>query len=361
VDITVHFCGPTVKQLQRAWQDAVQRGQTRLIRHITALLEVGTGRTVAQAATHVGVSAGTVYRWLHAFLLQREASLRYGAAPGRPSKLTPRQKERLKELVAAGPLAAGYPTGCWSGLLLQDLIYREFGRWYNAHYVCTLLRNLGFSFQKARFVSDHLDAERRRTWLAAEWPALVRLARHRGALLLFGDEASFAQWGSLAYTWALRGQQPVVLTCGRRKAYKVFGLIDYFTGRLFYQGQTERFTAQSYCAFLATVLAATTQPLILIQDGAKYHTAAATQEFFAAHAERLTVYQLPSYSPDYNPIEHLWKNMKRRTTHNRYFPEFALVCVSVEEGLAYFQVHPAEVKQLMGTYLDPMAEMEVAA
>ncbi len=263
--------------------------------------------------------------------------------------------------MAAGPLAAGYPTGCWSSLLLQDLIWREFGHLYNAHYVCTLLRNLGFSFQKARFVSDHLDAERRRVWLDQEWPAIVRLARQRGALLLFGDEASFAQWGSLAYTWAPRGQQPLVLTCGRRKAYKVFGLIDYFSGRLFCHGQTERFTAQSYCAFLRTVLAATTQPLILIQDGAKYHTAAATKEFFAAHAARLAVYQLPSYSPDYNPIEHLWKNMKKRTTHNRYFPEFALVCASVEEGLAYFQAHPAEVKQLMGTYLDHMADLPKAA
>jgi len=36
----------------------------------------------------------------------------------------------------------------------------------------------------------------------------------------------------------------------------------------------------------------------------------------------LTVFQLPSYSPDYNPIEFLWKNVKRQSTHNQYFPEF---------------------------------------
>ncbi len=71
---------------------------------------------------------------------------------------------------------------------------------------------------------------------------------------------------------------------------------------------------------------------MLIQDGAKYHTAAATTEFIAAHADRLSVYQLPSYSPDYNPIEHLWKNMKKRTTHNRYVPEFDLVCASVRSS-----------------------------
>jgi transposase len=361
VDITVHFCGPTVKQLRREWHAAVQRGHSRLIRHISALLAVGAGVPSAEVAERVGVSASTVYRWLQAFIVQRWASLRYGTAPGRPSKLTPAQKERLKELVVAGPLAAGYPTGCWSSLLLQDLIYREFGRLYNAHYVCALVRTLGLSYQKARFVSDHLDEERRRVWLAQEWPAIVRLARARGALLLFGDEASFAQWGSLSYTWAPRGQQPLVLTCGRRRAYKVFGLIDYLSGRLFCHGQTERFTAQSYCAFLATVLASTDRPIILIQDGAKYHTAAVTKEFMATHAARLSVYQLPSYSPDYNPIEHLWKNMKKRTTHHRYFPEFALVCASVEEGLAYYEAHPTEVKRLMGTYLDHMAGLDPAA
>jgi transposase len=361
VDITVRFCGPTLKELQRTWQQAVRQGHRRLILHITALLQLSEGVPPGEVAARVGVSEGTIYRWRHAFLLRRWDSLRYGASTGRPSKLTPTQKARLKELLAAGPLAAGYPTACWSSLVLQDLIYREFGQFYNAHYLCTLVRNLGFSYQKARFVADHLDAARRRVWLQEEWPALVRLARTRGALLLFGDEASFAQWGSLSYTWAPRGQQPLVLTCGKRKAYKVFGLIDYFTGRLFSQGQTERFTARSYCAFLTTVLAGTDRPIMLIQDGAKYHTAAATQEFIAAHHERLSVYQLPSYSPDYNPIEHLWKNMKRRTTHNRYFPEFTMVCDSVEEGLAYFQAHPSEVKRLMGTYLDHMAGLDVAA
>lgn len=361
MEIRIQWYGATVKELQRRWRAAVQRGQERLIRHLSALLAVGRRTAVAQVAEEVGVSVSTVYRWVAAFAVQGWTSLVYGSSPGRPSKLTPTQKSRLRALIAAGPLAAGYPSGCWSTLLLQDLIRQEFGVLYNSHYLSTLLHNLGFSYQKARFLSDHLDADRRRAWLEQEWPTIVQQARARGALLLFGDEASFAQWGSLSYTWAPRGQQPTVLTCGKRKAYKVFGLIEYFSGRLFCQGQTARFTSASYTAFLATVLARTAGPLILIQDGARYHTAADTRAFFALHASRLSVYQLPSYSPDYNPIEHLWKNMKRRTTHNRYFPAFELVCASVEEGLAYFQTHPDHVVRLMGTYLDQMVGLDRAA
>lgn len=202
---------------------------------------------------------------------------------------------------------------------------------------------------------DPRDEERRRAWPPEAGPAIVRLARRRGALLLFGDEASFAQWGALSSTWAPIGQPPLTPTCGKRTAYKGFGLIDYFSGRLGYRRLTERFTAETDRAFLAAVRVATDHPLIRIQDGAKYQTAVATQEFIAAHADRLSGCQRPADSPDYNPIEQLWKHLKRRTTHNRSVPEFELVGVSVEAGLAHFQDHPAEVKRRLGTYLDHMA------
>ncbi len=353
----IQFCRATVKELAAVWQRALRRGERRVVERVSALLLLADEQPVPAVAERVGRGAATIYAWLRAFMADRFASLVYRRSPGRPAKLTPSQKQRLRALVLAGPEAAGYPTGCWNSALVQDLIQREFGVLYSVPYVAELLRNLGFSYQKARFVSDHLDEARRQHWRTVEWPAILRTAQRQGALLLFGDEASFAQWGSLGYTWAMRGQQPLVPTCGKRKGYKVFGLLDYFTGRLFWHGHSGRFTAGSYCAFLATVLATTDRPLVLVQDGARYHTAKETQAFFAAHADRLTVYQLPAYSPDYNPIEHLWRNIKRRNTHNRYFPTFADLTTAVEAALTHFRAHPAEVKQLMGTYLDQMAAL----
>lgn len=361
MNITIHFRGPTVKQLTHLLQTAFRGGDLRIIKRITALLWLSEAQPAERVAERLGVCKQTIYNWLHAFLLKRWASLRPRTSPGRPAKLTPAQKQRLSEVLSAGPEAAGYPTGCWNTALIQDLIRREFQRCYNLHYLAELLHRLGFSYQKARFVSDHLDEERRQQWLRVRWPTIVATARRRGALLLFADEASFAQWGSLGYTWAKRGQQPLIKTCGKRKGYKVLGLIDYFSGRLFYHGQTERFSAERYCAFLATVLATTDQPIMIIQDGARYHTGATTQAFVTHHAARLSAYQLPSYSPDYNPIEHLWRNLKRTKTHNRYFPTFEALTAAVEEGLTYFQRRAAEVKQLMGTYLDQVLGLAQAA
>jgi transposase len=361
VDATITFTRATVKTLDQELQAAFRRNDLRRVKRISALLLLADGHVATSVATRLGLARSTIYAWLRTFLVEGIASLRPHAAPGRPPKLTSTQKQRLCALVTAGPESAGYPTGCWTSALLQDLIHREFGVRYHVHYLAELLRNLGFSYQKARFVSAHLNATQREQWLTETWPAILAAARCQGALLLFGDEASFAQWGSLGYTWAKRGQQPVVKTGGKRKGYKVFGLIDYFTGRLFSAGHSGRFNAESYCDFLAEVLAQTTQPLILIQDGARYHTAAKTREFFAQHVARLTVHQLPSYSPDYNPIEHLWRSIKRHTTHNRYFPEFSDLTTAVESALTYFQQHPQDVKRLMGTYLDEAVMLAGAA
>jgi transposase len=99
-------------------------------------------------------------------------------------------------------------------------------------------------------------------------------------------------------------------------------------------------------------MAQTTAHLFLIHDGARYHTSAATQAFLLAHSERLTEYPLPSYSPDFNPIEYLWKKTKQRATHNKYFKEFATLTVSVDKALAYFATHPEAVLGLFGLYCE---------
>jgi transposase len=351
--IRIQFARPTIKALEKRRAEACRRDDARRVRHISILLEfIVQGIPVEQLSVRWGVSSATIYDWVKAFLLQGLDSLQAGHGGGRKAKLTRTQKKRLCRLVDAGPRAADFDTACWSSILLRQLIEREFGVLYNRFYVCELLRNLGYSFQKARFVSDHLDEAKRQEWLTLEWPKILRKAKRGQALILFGDEASFPQWGTLSYTWARRGEQPMARTSGKRKAYKVFGLIEFFSGRFFHKGIEGKFTSASYQAFLEAVLAQTTERLYLVQDGAKYHTSKAMKQWFTAHRERVTVCQLPSYSPDYNPIEYLWKKTKKRTTHNEYFETFERLVTTVERVLVDFARQPAEVLGLFGLYCD---------
>ncbi len=339
-----------VEQLQRAYAN----GQLRLVKRIHALLYIADGWSIAEVAEVLHLGEQTVRDYLCAFVGKGVASLIYRRPPGRPRRLTQTQRKELADLIDAGPEAAGYTSACWTTPMIQDLILNRFGVEYHPHYIAELLDQLGFSFQKGRFVSDHLDEAARLTWEQQTWPEILRQAQQKQALILFGDEASFAQWGSLSYTWARKGHQPTVKTSGRRKGYKVFGLIDYFSGRLFWKGQTERFTAETYSTFLREVLAQTEQHIFLIQDGAKYHTSQAMQAFFAAHTDRLTVCQLPAYSPDFNPIEYLWKKVKKLATHLKYFATFEALVAKVDESLGQLAALPAEILALMGHYCDTL-------
>ena len=352
--IRIHLNNTLRQEVVERLHQAYRTGPLRLVRRIHALLAIAEGQSVADVAETLHLSEQAVRDYVVHFLLRDVESLSYQRPPGRPPKLTKTQRKELSDLLTAGPEAAGSESRCWSALLIQELIQRHFGVEYHPHYICALLDTLGFTFQKARFVSDHLDEAARQEWLEHTWPAILRLAREQGALILFGDECSFAQWGSLSYTWAPRGHQPVVKTCGRRRAYKVFGLIDYFSGRFFFQGITGRFTSETYAAFLQDVLTKTQQHVILIQDGAKYHTSKEMAQFFAAHAERLTKFQLPSYSPDFNPIEYLWKKIKKRATHLQYFSEFARLLEKVDNTLRYFANLPTEITALMGRYCESL-------
>jgi len=334
------------KEVECQLKTAQRAGHLRQVKYLLAIRAVLDDQSFAQVAVILRVHEKTVATWVGVFCCYGSKGAPCRKPTGRPPKLTPTQKAALATLIDEGPVKAGFSGACWRSPMIQQLIYDRFGVFYNVFYIAQLLKNLGFSFQKAAFVSDHLDEHKRQAWRTTTWPQILRRAQERQALLLFGDEASFPQWGTLTYTWARRGQQPKVKTCGKRKGYKVFGLIEYFTGHLFYQGQEGRLNSAAYIAFLRRVLAQTTQPILLIQDGAKYHTSAETKAFFVQQAARLQVFQLPTYSPDYNPIEKLWKKIKQQDTHLHYFPTFEALTNKVEQALLKFANIPEEILAL---------------
>ena len=255
----------------------------------------------------------------------------------------------------------------------------------------SILEKLGFSYQKARFISDRHEEEKyeaaRKKWLKTTLPAIINKAKAENSVVLFGDEVSFAMWGSLARTWAPIGEQPTVKTTGIRIGLKMFGTIElkggsfqylqslayvlkpkslksvkeelptellallktlknqkYATKQLFLAAlnslageplinkhqsvilqHTEtsgRFNGESYVEFLRQLLAHYEGKIILIEDGAPYHGSNVVKEFKLKNVVRLTVERLPAFSPDYNPIEKIWKNTKRDSTHMKYFNTF---------------------------------------
>jgi transposase len=60
------------------------------------------------------------------------------------------------------------------------------------------------------------------------------------------------------------------------------------------------------------------------------------------------VFQLPSYSPNFNPIEKLWEKVKEQETHLHYFPTYESLTEKVDQALIKFANAPQEILALFG-------------
>ena len=127
----ITFSKETVKQLKVELQQAYGRGDLRAVRRLSVLVMIGERMNVDAILRLWNVSAQTVYNWLKEFAQERWKSLEIGKGAGRPARLTKTQKRKLSDWIEAGPEANGYPTGCWTSVLIQDLIYKKFHVLYN--------------------------------------------------------------------------------------------------------------------------------------------------------------------------------------------------------------------------------------
>jgi transposase len=105
-----------------------------------------------------------------------------------------------------------------------------------------------------------------------------------------------------------------------------------------------RFNSAGYVEFLKQLLARFDTPIILIEDSAPYHRSGEVNQFKADHAQRLSVEPLPAFSPEYNPIEKLWRNTKKEATHLKYFETFEELRASV---LGVFRTYLDDATQVI--------------
>jgi transposase len=107
-----------------------------------------------------------------------------------------------------------------------------------------------------------------------------------------------------------------------------------------------RFNSASYIEFLQQLLMRFDTPIILVEDSAPYHGSGEVKQFKAQHP-RLSSVPLPTFSPEFNPIEKLWRNTKKEATHLKYFKTFDELRASVLEVFRGFLDDATQVIRVM--------------
>jgi len=164
------------------------------------------------------------------------------------------------------------------------------------------------------------------------------------------DEAHFQQYGSRARMWIPPEERdPVVLHYPGRKSIGYYGAGRLRDGRLLVRAERESFNGETCWAFLRelyTISRRARRPVAVIADNASFHHACLHKDWRAERTEKFRLEFLPSYSPELNPIERMWKLTRRLCIHNRYFPTLDAVSEAVESQFAQWATPNATLRRL---------------
>lgn len=272
------------------------------------------GIPVAEIALFFEVSVRAVYQWLAAFNSGGQEGLLAKPGAGRPPRLGGDELSRLACLLRDNtPDQLRFPFGLWNLRLIGLLIQREFNWQPSKPTLIKLMKILGFTPQRPlrrAWQQDEVLVER---WRTEDFPKIAARAKAKGATILFADEAGMRSDYHTGTTWAPRGRTPVVAATGQRFAVQMISAISA-TGEFEFMLQEGRVNSSVFVRFLTQLMLGRTRPVILVVDGHSIHKSKEVQAFVESTNGKLELVYLPPYSPQLNPDEQVWKNIKERVS-----------------------------------------------
>ncbi len=158
----------------------------------------------------------------------------------------------------------------------------------------------------------------------------LRQAQRGERTVLFVDAAHFVYGPFLGFLWCL--VRLFVPGPSGRQRYNVLAALNAVTHEVIRVANHSYINAESVCGLLRQIAAAgLRRPITLVLDNARYQRCALVQAL--ARSLRLELLFLPSYSPNLNLIERLWKFVKKECLACRPVPDYATFTQSIDDCL----------------------------
>jgi transposase len=275
-------------------------------------------------AAALGVTEGAVSQWLAAARHGGGDALtsrtdRRGVAP----KLTPEQVRLIPDFLWHDAEAYGFRGEVWTCERVAGVLYEEFGVSYSGSQVSRLLKRLGWTPQVPITRAIQRDEEVIERWRVETWPALKEKARRERRELVFVDESGFYLLPGVVNTYAPKGQTPIMDEWQTRDHLSVMGGVTP-QGKVSSLVRPKSLNGLHSIEFLVHLGHLVGDRLLVIWDGSPIHRRAEVQEFVAEARGKIHLEPLPPYAPDLNPVEWLWKHLKKVELRN-------LACLNLEQ------------------------------
>jgi len=270
---------------------------------------------VQEVVRLTGVPRSTIYRWIQVWNCQEDLTNRRGQGGGRKPKLSAEAWEKVRERLGS--------KEAWTLKEVQRLLEEEFGVSYHEDHLRRLLRRLGMRYGKP-YVMDYRRPQEAETLLAERVRRVFEELEAQGIrpeeiAIGFVDETSPQNTANSQRLWSFgpfrlrKNTDRMRVNAVGFYALKGNDVLEFL----------ERSKAEDVAAFLRRVREANRayRVVVVIWDNFASHRSRQVR----AEAERLGIHlvYLPPYSPDLNPIEQIWRVIKRKLS--------ALLVKSLEE------------------------------
>ena len=270
------------------------------------------GASPEQLAKVLDINPRTVYRWLEKYHYGGKDALKAKPIPGRPAKLSGEQMRWIAGTVREkNPLQLQFPYALWTLAMIRELIRSRFNVRLSEVSVGRLMRTLGFTPQRPLHRAYEQDPVLVEKWRAEDYPAIQKQAKKDKALIFFADESGIRSDYHKGHTWAPQGKTPVVEATGARFSLNMLSAVSA-QGQFRFMVHEGTATAQTFCTFLTRLAHGVEHKVYLIVDGHRIHRAKKVQKLLEQLDGKITLFFLPPYSPQLNPDELVWSQVKQR-------------------------------------------------
>jgi transposase len=185
--------------------------------------------------------------------------------------------------------------------------------------VRTFLLNIGMRCRKVAAIPAKADPQAQEEFKNNELLPRLEEAEQGKRTVFFVDAAHFVFSAFLGWLWSFA--RVFVRAPSGRQRFNVLGALNAITHELLTVTNTGYINAQSVCMLLEQIAALSlATPITLVMDNARYQRCALVQGL--AKQLGIEILFLPSYSPNLNLIERLWKFVKKKCLYSTYYENF---------------------------------------
>ena len=279
---------------------------------VRAVQSVQNGESPEQVVKIFGLSRATIYNWLAKYRNGGWHALDAQKRGGRTPKMDGNGFQWIYETVTLkNPLQFKFAFALWTCPMIAELIQERYGVKLSRWSVARLLNQLGLSAQRPLWRAYQQNPQLVDHWLKTEYPQIKREARKCKADIYFGDEAGIRSDYHAGTTWGIRGKTPIVASTGARFSFNMISAVTRL-GQMRFMVVQGRVGAAVFLTFLKRLIHNASRPIFLIVDGHPVHKAKMVKKYLERVPDRLRLFLLPPYSPELNPDELVWNDLKNQ-------------------------------------------------